>query len=147
MKLTTASSVDAPREAVFAALVDPEILKRSIPGCEELIATSPDTYEARLKIGVAGMKGSYRGTVTLRDLQPPDSFSLTFDGKGGPGFVRGTAAVRLSENGSTTAVSCEADVMVGGLIAAIGSRLVEAATRKLAADFFRQLASEITASR
>lgn len=147
MKLTTASSVAAPREAVFAALVNPAILRRSIPGCEELLATGPDTYAARLKIGLAGLTDSYRGTVTLTALQPPDSLNLTFDGKGGSGFARGTAAVRLSENGTITQVNCDADVMVGGLIAAVGSRLIEAATRKLADDFFRQLTSEITTSR
>ena len=131
---------------MFAALVNPEILRRAIPGCEALTATGPDTYEALLKVGVAGLKGTYKGSVTLKEQQPPDSFKLTFDGKGGPGFVRGTAAVRLGNDGSNTRVDCVADVQVGGLIAAVGSRLIEAATRKLADDFFRQLASEITAS-
>ena len=146
MTITTASSIGAPREVVFAALVNPEVLRRAIPGCEALAATGPDTYEALLKVGVAGLTGTYKGSVTLKEQQPPDSFKLTFDGKGGPGFVRGTAAVRLSSDGSNTRVDCVSDVQVGGLIAAVGSRLIEAATRKLADDFFRQLTSEITAS-
>jgi hypothetical protein len=146
MKIATASSVAAPREAVYSALVNPDILKRAIPGCESLVATGPDTYQAQLKVGVAGLKGSYRGSVTIKDQQPPNSFSLSFDGKGGPGFVRGTAAVRLSDETAGTRVDSDADVQVGGLIAAIGSRLVEAATRKLADDFFRDLAALITAS-
>jgi carbon monoxide dehydrogenase subunit G len=131
---------------VFAALVDPEVLQRSIPGCETLVATGPGTYEAQLRIGVAGLKGSYKGKVTLTDERPPDSFSLSFDGKGGPGFVRGTALVRLSDDGAGTRVDSDADVQVGGLIAAVGSRLIEAATRKLADDFFKQLAAEVSAS-
>jgi hypothetical protein len=146
MKITTVSTVAAPREAVYAALVNPDILRQAIPGCETLVATGPDTYEAQLRIGVAGLKGSYRGSVTLKDKQPPNSFSLSFDGKGSPGFVRGIAAVRLTDVDAGTRVDSEADVQVGGLIAAIGSRLVEAATRKLADDFFRQLTSLITAS-
>ena len=101
MKLTSHASVPAPRSAVFAALVNPEVLQRSIPGCEALVATGPGTYEAQLRIGVAGLKGSYKGKVTLTDERPPDSFSLSFDGKGGPGFVRGTALVRLSLEGKS----------------------------------------------
>lgn len=145
MKIATASSVAAPRAAVYSALVNPEMLKRAIPGCESLVATGPDTYEAQLNVGVAGLKGSYRGSVTIKDQQPPHSFSLSFDGKGGPGFVRGTAAVRLSDEGAGTRVDSNADVQVGGLIAAIGSRLIEAATRKLSDDFFRDLTALITA--
>jgi carbon monoxide dehydrogenase subunit G len=147
MKLTTTASIAAPRTAVFDALVDPAVLQRAIPGCESLVATGPDTYEAVLKVGVAGLKGSYKGAVVLKDRQPPDSFRLGFDGKGGPGFVRGTALVRLSDDGPATRIDSEADVQVGGLIAAVGSRLIEAATRKLADDFFRQLTAEISASR
>lgn len=147
MKVTTASTVAAPREAVYSALVNPDILRKAIPGCETLVAAGPDTYEAVLKIGVAGLKGSYKGNVVLKEQRPPDSFSLSFDGKGGPGFVRGTALVRLTDDGAATRVDSEADVQVGGLIAAVGSRLIEAATRKLTDDFFKQLATEISASR
>ncbi len=147
MKISTASSVAAPRESVYSALVNPDVLRRAIPGCESLVPTGPDTYEAQLKIGVAGLKGSYRGSVTLKDQQPPNSFSLSFDGKGAPGFVRGTAAVRLTDDGAGTRLDSDADVQVGGLIAAIGSRLIEAAARKLADDFFRELTALITASR
>ena len=147
MKLITVASVAAPRAAVFAALINPVVLQRAIPGCEALVATGPDTYEAQLKIGVAGLKGTYKGTVVLRDRQPPDTIGLSFDGKGAPGFVRGSAIVRLADEGEGTRVESEADVLVGGLIAAVGSRLIEAASRKLADDFFRQLASEISASR
>jgi len=119
------------------------VLQRSIPGCESLVATGPDTYEARLSVGVAGMKGSYGGTAAVRDKRPPDSLILTFEGKGAPGFVRGTAAIALSDEGGGTRVACDADVQVGGLIAAVGSRLVEAAARKVTDDFFRELAQQL----
>ena len=145
MTFTTTADVPAERARVFAALVDPEVLRRCIPGCEELVALGDDTYQATLKIGVAGLKGSYVGKAELRDKQPPDSFTIRFDGKGGPGFVRGTAAIRLTGDAATTHVTADADVQVGGLIAAVGSRLIEAAAKKLAVDFFRQLADAVAA--
>lgn len=143
MKITAASDVAAPQPRVFAALIDPEVLRRCIPGCESLTAAGEDVYEATLKIGVAGLKGTYGGRATIREQKPPDSLTLAFEGKGSPGFVRGAAAIRLSPGGAGTRVTCDADVQVGGLIAAVGSRLVEAAARKLADDFFRQLALEM----
>ena len=137
--------VPGARDRVFAALVDPEVLRLSIPGCEQFTATGEDTYEARLKIGVAGLKGTYTGRAELGDQRPPESFTLAFEGKGGPGFVRGDAAIRLTEEGAATRVDCDADVQVGGLIAAVGSRLIEATARKLTADFFQHLAGQIAA--
>ncbi len=145
MKISVGSVVPAPRERVFAALVDPAVLQRSIPGCEAFVATGADEYEATLKIGVAGLKGSYTGKARIRDQQPPESLSLSFEGKGGPGFVRGTGHIRLSTEDAGTRIGCDADVQVGGLIAAVGSRLVEAAAKKVADDFFRQLTQEIAA--
>lgn len=145
MTITTTSRIAAPPAVVFAALTDPAVLQRAIPGCESLVATGDDEYKAALKVGVAGLKGLYTGTAEIREKQPPDSLRLTFSGKGGPGFVRGSAAVRLTPDEGATRIACEADVQVGGLIAAVGSRLVDAAARKLADDFFRQLALEICA--
>jgi carbon monoxide dehydrogenase subunit G len=144
VKLAISSLVPAARERVFAALVDPAVLQRCIPGCETLTLTGPDTYEATLKIGVAGLKGTYGGKAAVRDKQPPDSLTISFDGKGGPGFVRGSAAIALTADGEATRVACDADVQVGGLIAAIGSRLVDAAAKKLADDFFKQLSRELS---
>jgi uncharacterized protein len=146
MKLSLSTVVPAPPERVFAALVDPEILRRSIPGCESLSAAGPDAYEAVLKIGVAGFKGTYAGKAAIHDQRPPDSLTLTFEGKGGPGFVRGSAAIALSAEGETTRIVCDADVQVGGLIAAVGSRLVDAAAKKLGDDFFKQLSRELAAT-
>ena len=144
MKITTSSVINADRARVFAALTDPAILQRAIPGCESLTAIGPDAYEATLKIGVAGLKGSYKGNASIRDKYPPDSLTLTFEGKGGPGFVRGSAAITLvEEQAGSTRVETTADVQVGGLIAAVGSRLIEATARKLADDFFRQLSAVV----
>jgi len=146
VKLTIRAVVPAPRERVFAALVDPAILQRCIPGCESLVETAPDTYQAALRVGVAGLKGSYTGTATIRDRQPPERLTIAVDGKGAPGFVRGTAAISLTAEESATRVACDADVAVGGLIAAVGSRLVDAAAKKLADDFFKQLSATLQAT-
>jgi carbon monoxide dehydrogenase subunit G len=146
VKLTLSSLVAADRARVFAALVDPAILRRCIPGCETLTETAPDEFAATLKVGVAGLKGTYGGKAAIRNRQPPESLTLSFEGKGGPGFVRGTAALTLTPEGDATRIACDADVQVGGLIAAVGSRLVEAAAKKLAEDFFRQVGRELAAT-
>jgi uncharacterized protein len=145
IKVASSFEIAQPPDRVYAALVDPAVLQRCIPGCEELRAIGPHTYEARLKIGVAGLNGSYTGKAELRDQHPPESFTLVFDGKGTPGFVRGTATVRLAPEQAGTRVTSAAAVQVGGLIASVGSRLVDATARKLADDFFRRLAAEIAA--
>jgi len=143
MKVSSSAKIQAPRDRVFAALVDPEVLRQSIPGCEELTPIGEDRYEARLKIGVAGLKGTYSGRAELREKHAPESFTLAFSGKGGPGFVQGAAAIRLADEDAATRVTCDTDVQVGGLIAAVGSRLIEATARKLTDDFFRRLADQI----
>jgi carbon monoxide dehydrogenase subunit G len=144
VKLTLSSLVPAPQERVFAALVDPAILRRCIPGCESLVEIGPDLYEATMKVGVAGLKGTYKGKTTIRDRQPPNALTLAFEGKGGPGFMRGSAVIVLTAAAEGTRVASDADVMVGGMIAAVGARLVEVAAKKLADEFFSELAVQLS---
>ncbi|HMF96242.1 MAG TPA: carbon monoxide dehydrogenase subunit G [Vicinamibacterales bacterium] len=146
MKLTLSSVVRAPQERVFAALVDQAVLQRCIPGCESLVEVAPDVFDATLKIGIAGLKGTYKGKTTIRDRQPSTSLTLAFEGKGGPGWVRGTAAIGLSSDDSATRVAADAEVQVGGLIAAVGSRLIEMAAKKLSDEFFGALAAQLSGS-
>ena len=143
VKLKISHLVPAARDRVFAALVDPDVLRRAIPGCEALTPIGADTYEATLKIGVAGLNGTYTGKAAVSEQRPPDALTLSFEGKGSPGFVRGSSIIALTPEGNATRVSADTDVQVGGLIAAVGSRLVEAAAKKLADDFFRQLAEQL----
>jgi carbon monoxide dehydrogenase subunit G len=143
MKLAAAYTLAVPPEKVFSALTDPAVLEKCIEGCERLQRTGEDSYDAHLKIGIAGLKGSYTGKVQLKDKKPPESFTLVMEGKGVPGFVRGTAAIRLSASGGGTELRCESDAQVGGLIAAVGSRLIEAAARRMMDDFFRKFAAQI----
>jgi carbon monoxide dehydrogenase subunit G len=143
VKVSTSALVAAAREKVFTAVNDPEVLRRSIPGCEELTVIDAESFDVRVSLGLAGIKGRYTARVSRRDLHPPEWYGLVFDGKGKTGFVRGSALIRLAEEGDHSQVDCEADVQIGGAIAAVGSRLLEAAARKLTRDFFRRLGAEI----
>lgn len=144
MKLNGTYDLPAPRERVFQAITDPAVLQSIIDGCEKMVKTGEDSYDAHLKIGLAGIKGAYVGKIQLRDIQAPQSYTLSIEGKGGPGFIKGLAKVRLEENGSNTRLICDADAQVGGMIAAIGSRLIEAAAKKMMADFFQKFAAVVT---
>jgi carbon monoxide dehydrogenase subunit G len=141
MKLAGAYNFNAPREKVFAALIDPAVIQKCIDGCEKMVSTGADSYDAHLKIGVAGLKGSYIGKVQLKDLKPPASYTLIMEGKGAPGFVKGTAQITLAGN---TELRCDAEAQVGGVIAAVGSRLIEAAAKKMMDEFFRKFGEQLS---
>ena len=138
MKLTATHLLPAPREKVFAAITDPAVLQRVIDGCEKMVQTGEGSYDAHLKIGIAGLKGSYVGKVQLKDLNAPESYTLLIEGKGGPGFVKGAAKIHLADKAGQTELRCEADAQVGGMIAALGSRLIEPVAKKMMDDFFRK---------
>jgi len=143
MKLTATCKLPASREKVFAAITDPGVLERVIDGCERMVKTGEHSYDVHLKIGVAGWKGSHVGKAHFSDLKVPESCTLVIAVKGGPGFVKGTAKIALAEKDGQTGVHCEADVQVGGLIAAVGSRLIEATAKKMLDEFFRKFAEQL----
>jgi uncharacterized protein len=139
MKLAATREFNAAPEKVFAALIDPAILQKCIDGCEKMEKTGEDSYEAKLKIGIGGIKGSYGGKVRIEEKKPPESFTLHAEGKGGPGWVKGTARIRVLPKGVGSELQCDSDGQVGGLIAAVGSRLIEAVGKKMLDAFFRKL--------
>lgn len=147
MKLQISHSFGTTPARVFDAVIDPAVLRRCIDGCEKMEKTGDDTYLVSLKVGVAGMKGSYSGKVRIAEKRPPESLTLEIDGKGAPGFVKATARMALSAAGDRTQLTGEADATVGGIIAAIGSRLIEAAARKMMGEFFARLEAEISGRR
>src|SRR2546422_9961029 len=106
MKLSATYAIPAPREKVFRAITDPAVLQRCIDGCEKMVKTSEDSYDAHLRIGVAGVKGNYVGKVQLKDKKPPESYTLILEGKGGPGFVKGAALIQLIEKTGQTELCC-----------------------------------------
>ena len=133
MKIEGSHDIPAPQEKVWAAFLDPATLAKAIPGCEGLEEIGPGEYKAVMKVGVAAIKGTFEGRVRLMDLDPPTRYRMAVDGKGGPGFVRGEAAMSLAPIETGTKVSYDADVQVGGLIASVGQRMKSRTARLNAA--------------
>lgn len=137
MNMTGEYRIAAPRQAVWDALNDPDILKRCIPGCEEFVKTSDTTYEAKVTTRIGPVKTTFTGAVTLTDIDPPNSYRMNGEGKGGPaGFARGGAKVTLTEDGEGTLLSYEVEAKVGGKLAQLGGRIIDPAAKKLANEFF-----------
>ncbi len=143
MKLSATYAFKAAQNKIFAALVDPSFLQKCIDGCEKMEKTGEDSYAAHLKIGVAGIKGSYVGKIRVMQQNPPESLTLQAEGKGTPGWVKGTAKIQISPKDEGSEVRCDSEGQVGGLIAAVGSWLVEAAGKKMLDEFFRKLGQQL----
>lgn len=138
--------IPASRQTVWEALNDPEILKKTIPGCESLTKTGDNEMAAKVKSKVGPVSATFAGTVTLTDLNAPESYTINGEGSGGvAGFAKGGARVSLAEDGpSTTILRYTAHADVGGKIAQIGSRLIQGAAKKTADDFFGNLTALLT---
>jgi carbon monoxide dehydrogenase subunit G len=139
-------TIPAPRERVFEALNDPEVLKRCIPGCQELERTSENGFDAKMSAKIGPVKAKFDTVIELSEVNPPESYTISGQGKGGPaGFGKGSARVSLEEQGEETVLRYEAELQVGGKLAQIGSRLVGGTARKIANDFFSCFAQEMKA--
>jgi uncharacterized protein len=146
MELTGEQIIPAPRARVWAALNDPEILKRCIPGCQEIEKISDTELTAKVGLAVGPVKATFNGRVTLSEMDPPNGYKISGEGQGGvAGFGKGSAVVKLSDDPAGTKLNYNADAAVGGKLAQIGSRLVEATARKLADEFFSRFAKEFPA--
>src|SRR6185436_18876904 len=140
MKIECSSDIPVPRERVWKAFLDPGTLARAIPGCEGLEEIGPGEYKAKMKVGVAAIKGTFEGKVRLFDLEPPNRYKMLVEGKGGPGFVKGEAAMSLSAvSPASTRVSYDADVQVGGLIASVGQRMLGGVSKMMLDQFFTRM--------
>jgi carbon monoxide dehydrogenase subunit G len=140
MKIEGAHDVPAPRQRVWDAFLDPEQLRQAIPGCEKLEALGNDEFRAVMKVGVAAVKGTFEGKVKLGEKNPPNSYRMSVEGSGGPGFVRGDTLITLSDlEGGGTHVAYSADVQVGGLIAGVGQRMLGGVSRMMADQFFNRM--------
>ena len=144
MKLEGSYEVKAPRDKVWSAFLDPETLRKAIPGCEKLEMIGPDEYKATLKIGVAAVKGTFEGKVRLLDKKPSDSYRLAADGSGGPGFVRADTLISLADIAGGTRVTYSADVQVGGLIAGVGQRMLGGVSKMMADQFFNRMSEQLS---
>jgi hypothetical protein len=145
MELSDEIRISAPRDVVYAALNDPEVLQECIPGCEELIQHSPEELEAKVVLKIGPVKAKFSGAVTLDNSNAPGAFSLTGEGKGGAaGFAKGGADVTLAEDGEETVLTYVAKVEMGGKIAQLGSRLIQGTAKKLSAKFFQSFADKVS---
>src|SRR6188508_2299518 len=146
MEMKGEQLIPAPQQAVWDALNDPAMLKACVPGCDSIEPTGPNEYQVLMVARVGPVSAKFKGKLTLSDIKPPQSYSIAFEGQGGAaGFAKGGAQVRLSPEGSGTRLAYDVKASVGGKLAQIGSRLIDAAAKKVADDFFRNFNDKVAA--
>lgn len=137
MNMSDSQTINAPRDVVWAALNDPEVLKACIPGCESVEKLSETELQAKVTLKIGPVKASFTGKVTLSNLNPPEGYTISGEGQGGvAGHARGGADIRLEEAGETTILHYDVKAEVGGKIAQLGARLIDGTAKKLAGEFF-----------
>lgn len=147
MEMTGEERIPAPQAKTWAALNDPAVLKACVPGCESIEPLSENEYQVLMVARVGPVSAKFKGKLSLSDVIPPESYSIAFEGQGGvAGFGKGAAQVKLSPDGEGTLLSYQVKANVGGKLAQIGSRLVDAAARKIAQDFFAAFNARVGAS-
>jgi carbon monoxide dehydrogenase subunit G len=144
MKVEGAYTFPGQPQQVWDLLLDPESLRQCIPGVESLTETSPDHWDAVMKVGVAAIKGTYKGKVAIVEKVPPTSYTLQVEGSGGPGFVKGNARISLEPSGDVTSVKVEGDGQVGGMLAGVGQRMLPGVAKMLMNQFFECLIGKLT---
>ena len=146
MKIDASHEIHAPRERVYAALIEPDVLRRAIPGCESLEKVSDNIYNATLKAGIGSIKGTFKGEVRLEDMRPPEHYRIVVEGKGGVGFAKGSADFDLEDQDGATLIKYSGELQIGGTIAGVGQRMIVAAAKMMAARFFAALEAEVIVS-
>jgi carbon monoxide dehydrogenase subunit G len=146
MQMNDSQRIPASREKAWAALNDPDVLRRCIPGCQNLEMTSPTGMTATVVIKVGPVKATFGGKVTLSDLDPPNGYRITGEGSGGvAGFAKGGAAIRLEAvNENETILHYEVDSQIGGKLAQLGGRLINSTAKKLAGEFFAKFVAIVS---
>ncbi|MGB1033558.1 MAG: CoxG family protein [Paracoccaceae bacterium] len=144
MKLSDSRAITADRATVWAALLDPDVLKACVPGCTEMAGSAADGFEATVVQKVGPVKATFKGAVTLSDMIAPESLTISGEGKGGAaGFAKGGANVRLEEDGETTILHYDVEAKVGGKLAQLGSRIIDGFAKKMADQFFENFSDAV----
>lgn len=145
MKIEGSYTIEAARELLFALMTDAEVLSRCVPGVESLETVADGSYKMLLKAGVGSIKGTYTGAIRLEDLREPEHYKMIVDGKGAPGFLKGTGVLDLIEEGEATVINYSGEVSVGGTIASVGQRMIQSSAKMMTAQFFAALEAEAKA--
>jgi carbon monoxide dehydrogenase subunit G len=144
MDMTGTQHIEAPRDVVWTALNDVEVLRQSIPGCESIEKISDTEMNAKVVLKVGPVKATFTGKVTLSDLDPPNGYTISGEGTGGAaGFVKGSATVRLVETPGSTDLHYEVKAQIGGKLAQLGSRLIDATAKKYSGEFFEKFGNAV----
>ena len=139
MEMTGSQLIALPQERVWEALNDPDVLKACIPGCESVEKVSDTEYKLAMTAAVGPVKARFSGKLKLSDLNPPQSYTIAFEGSGGAaGFGKGSSQVNLVPEAGGTRLDYAAKATVGGKLAQVGSRLIDGVARKMAEDFFNR---------
>ena len=147
MELNGERLIPAPVQATWAALNDPEVLKACIAGCESLERSGDDAFIAVVAMKVGPVSARFKGNLKMTNVQPPNGYTINFDGSGGvAGFGKGSADVALTPEGAATKLAYHARATVGGKMAQIGSRLIDATAAKITEDFFKAFEAHVQAS-
>jgi len=140
MKMTGEERIAAPRNRVWEALNDPEVLRQCIPGCQSLQKEAADKLRATVEIKIGPIGARFNSIVTLTDIQPPQGYTLIGEGQGGTvGSAKATIKVRLAEDGATTLLAYDVDAQVGGRLAQLGGPIIDATAKQFAGKFFKKL--------
>lgn len=147
MKIQGEHTFDAPRERVWRALLDPEVLARTLPGCERLERTGDNEYRGVLNVQVGPVKGQFQGTLQLADILPLEGYHMKLDGSGPSGFMNGQGELRLADAPAGTTLRYDLDAQIGGRIAGLGQRLVESSAKSITRQGLEGLARELAVMR
>ena len=142
MKVEGTYTLATPRERAYQLLTDPEVLAKTLPGCEKLEQIAADTFKVKMKLGLAALSGSYQGTVKLSEQRPPEHLRLSVESRGPWGFASGDGTLALEEQDGQTLVRYAGEVKVGGVIASVGQRLLDGAARMVISQFFKNLSQQ-----
>jgi uncharacterized protein len=147
VKISGSYTIDAPRDEVWAALNDIDVLARVVPGCERLEQTGDNEYEGTVKIGIQSIRGTYSGRIRLEDIQPPSHYKLVASGKSANGVVDGAGTVDLEEQDGKTLLRYGGDAQIGGVLASVGQRLIEGASKQLINQSLKALTEQVAQRR
>ncbi|PYT14515.1 MAG: carbon monoxide dehydrogenase [Acidobacteria bacterium] len=147
MKIAGSYTVPFPPERAYEMMQDPDVLARSIPGCESLEKIGENEYRMKMKMVLASLSGAFEGKVRLADQKPPSSFRMVVEGSGKIGFVKGDGLLTLTPKDGGTEVAYDGDAQVGGTMAAVGQRLIDATAKMMIKRFFENLRSVEVSSR